>query len=443
LKGKRIVSALMICLLLLVTSTVTASAEANCISELTLATGGNSTTQLESKGYTVLFQGMNVVSDEESAVYLGYKTGGEAITDLRVSSSKSNSVQVDGITYTLVSGISMNHGTDGTPLYLYSTKDKRAGKGIAALETVTVTETGDSLDGLFNDGSMPLLDTNGKLVNLDKGITGSGLYMKIISVGCIKPYISAACLVSGNSRNEALQKAVDSGYNCFLDKDLSKANDFTYLAYKRTSDKTKAITGLKLASADSAFEGYTEASGTVNGNKLFTATGGKTPLLDVAAEALFGDTFTMGSWAKLFFASVPSTSAQTVMIQESDYSTLPKSTETCSQRVAGSSDGVTIYALYCGIVTDTPTQSVAVTESETVTAEAESETILTDETAMTDEYIEIEKTEESTEADEEPDETETAVSSVLGNGNIKFLILFSLAVVVGAIGIYIFKKRKK
>lgn len=432
------VSAVVIAMLGL---TVAVDAKTVYLSELTVAVGEDSITTLEKQGYTVLFQGMNLVTEPDSAVYLGYKKGGTAITDIVVSDKKSSTITVGNITYALVSNVSLNQGTDGTPIYLYYTKVDKAGSGLAGIETATITEDSGSLDSLLNDGSTPVLDSDGKLANIEKGLSDGALYLKKIPAQAIKQYISRATLVTGTTRDEALLKVINNGYDCFLDESLGKKS-VTYLAYCRTAEKSDALTGLYLADETSAVEGYT-VSGTAGDKKLFVRKGDEAPLLDVATYLIFEDSFTLADWSSLYFARLPSTGAKAFMLQDSNYKALLKNNTACSSILSGVSEsGASIYGIYCGKATAPKMISAS---EETTTSQTTTQPITVAEAVeedITDALIENEKSEEAVSEETTQLETDSMVSSVLGKGNFVAVILLTVAVIAVVVILTILKKRR-
>lgn len=292
MKMKRVLSCAIktISVLLLLVATgsfaVCAHAQTSCISEVTIAVGTEGRASLENSGYTVLFQSMNLVSSDESAmVYLGYKKGSSGITGLLVSTQSTGSIVYEDCTYQLVSGTNLNNGVGGTPLYLYYTKDSAAGSEITSLDTVSGLTSTDEVIALRNDGSAPVRMDDGSLANLDSGISNSEIYLLMYRSENIKRYISNACIVTAGSKKEAVNQAASQGCDYYLDSDIGGSGAVSYIAYQRTSDVSKAIT--KFSIVDSQAQIEKDELSTVH-------------LLDITSGKLFGDIFSLGDWAGVY-----------------------------------------------------------------------------------------------------------------------------------------------
>ncbi len=398
------IACLMLSLIIIAASCfVSAGAKKAYVSEVTLATGENAMTTLESKGYSVLFQGLNLVTSDGATVYLGYKKGTEAITGFIVSTQKSSTIIYGGVSYKAVSSVSLNEGTDGTPIYLYFTKDASAGDGITSLDTVSGFTEQDEVVSLRNDGSSPVRMNDGTLANLDKGLDGNELYLLMYRSSSVKRYISDAYIVSGSSKAEAINSAASKGCDYYLDKDMSSGNTVTYIAYRRTADKSQAITKL-----------------TVNGSEL-TADKDKQSgsyLMDISSSRLFNDSFTTGDWASVYASYDKSVSKSSA-----DYKALLSSKDACSCVLTGNAG---IYAIYEGTVTSTVKEEVTTTEA--VTAEE-----------ATDEYFDIDKTVTTTVADENAEGKSAA--SAISKGSIIAISCFAVVIILILIGAVIYRRK--
>lgn len=392
---------------------VCAFAKESYISEVTLATGANARTNLEKSGYSVMFQGLNLVTDDNksSMVYLGYKKGSNAITDFIVSDKKESSIASNGHTYNLVADVNLNNGTSGSAIYLYCTSDSSAGEGITSLDTVSGFTSEDSVVSLRNDGSSPVRTDDGKLANFDKGISNNELYLLMYRESSIKQYISNVCMVTASTKAKALNSAASKGCDYYLDKDISDSNNnVTYIAYQRTADQTQAVTELG-----------------IDGDDVKLSRDGKSGayLLDISNGKLFNDSFTLGDWAGIYAATNKSISKTS-----SEYKSFAKSKDECSCVSAGDRK---IYGIYLG------TANVSVPE-ETTQATTEQESTTVEE--VTDEYLDIEK-EETTEATTEEETEGDKSGSVISSGNIKAIIVFLVIIVLVVVGLLIYKKKGK
>ncbi len=382
-----------------------AAAKKAYISEITIAAGEDALTTLESKGYSVLFQGMNLVTSNGTTVYLGYKKGTTAITDLVVSTQQSSTITYGNISYKSVSSISLNEGTDGTPIYLYYTNDSAAGGKITSLDTVSGFTEQDEVVSLRNDGSSPVRMNDGTLANLDKGIDGNELYLLMYRSSEIKQYISNACVVTGSTKAEAINSAASKGCDYYLDKDMSSGNTVTYIAFQRTPNKNDAITKLEF-----------------DGSKVSVDKSKQTSsyLLDISSEKLFNGSFTIGDWAGIYASYNKSVSKSS-----NEYKALLNSTVNCSCILAGSSG---IYALYEGDVKSTVKPEETTTAEEATTGEE-----------VTDEYFDIDKTVTTTVADENAEGKSTA--SAISKGSIIAISCFSVVIILILIGAVIYRKK--
>ena len=418
---------------------VCAYAKTSCISEITLAVGEDGRSNLEGRGYSVLFQGMNLVSEDGALVFLGYKHGSDGITNLIVSKKKSDSIKYEGCTYKLVSGTSLNKGTDGTALYLYYTKDSAAGSMITSLDTVSGFSNVDDVISLRNDGSAPVRLNDGTLANLDNGVGKSAIYLLMYRSENIQRYISNVCIVTAASKAKAINQAASSGCDYYLDNNIGGSGKVSYIAYQRTSDVSKAVSKFTITDSKVQLEKDEQASA---------------HLLDVTNGKFFDETFELGDWAGVYASYDKSVSRSSKA-----YKKLLNSTERCSNVLAGDPD---IYAIYEGEFTAADTEETeADAETEETEKDAEEEAQAdaetdaeksgTEETASTndamDEFYDVDKTEEEPAAEDAADDADTdnnAVASVINAGNIvaiSGLAIILILIVVG-VKVYIGKKKK-
>lgn len=417
-RAARALSVLLLVLTAAGSLSVCASASTSYISELTVAVGTEGRSSLESRGYSVLFQGMNLVSGDEGSVYLGYKKGSNAITGLVVSTQHSSSLSVDGVSYSLVSDYSLNYGTGGTALYIYYTRDSAAGEKISSLDTASGYSSTDEVLSLRNDGSSPVRMSDGTLANLDSGISNSEIYLLMYRAASVKRYISDVCLVRGGTKAEAINRAASLGCDSYVDKDIGGSGEVAYLAYSRTADAAAAVTG------------FTFSAGTV---QLERDSQSGARLIDITAGRFFGDSFELGDWAGVYASYDKAVSRHSSL-----YKTLSASTQVCSSVAAGDND---IYALYEGSYT-------AAAPEETEEPEATEEPEVTEELAAdaVDEFYDIDKSaDEAADTETETADTEDAglIASVINSGNIVAISCISIIIILAVIGTWIYIKDRK
>lgn len=100
--------------------------------------------------------------------YLGYKNtidSSKAITNMIVSTDNKEIIIVDGVQYTRVGYDTLNEDTNGTDIYLYYTRDKRAGKGIQSISGSSdkkLPANTDAWDYVRNE--------NGNIANINEGV---------------------------------------------------------------------------------------------------------------------------------------------------------------------------------------------------------------------------------------------------------------------------------
>ena len=412
MRAVKVLSMLLLVLTAAGSLSVCAYAKTSYLSEITVAVGTEGRSSLESRGYSVLFQGLNLASGDGGAVYLGYKKGSSAITGLVVSTQRSAAISFEGVSYSLASEYSLNYGTSGTALYLYYTRDDAAGEKITSLDTASGFSGTDEVLSLRNDGSAPVRMSDGTLANLDSGISNSEIYLLMYRSPSIKRYISDVCLVSGSTKAEAVNRAASLGCNSYVDQDIGGSGEVAYLAYRRTSD------------ADAAITGFTVSAGTV---QLERDGQSGARLIDITAGRLFGDSFALGDWAGVY-ASYD----RAISRQSSLYKTLSASTQTCSCVSAGDND---IYALYEGSFTGAvPEEAEEPEATQTPAADA------------VDAFYDIDKSaDEAADTGDEPDSEEDVglIASVINSGNIIAISCISIMIILVIIGTWIYIKDRK
>lgn len=314
-------------------SGMTASAaEQMYISQLKIESGDDAAEKLEANGYTVMFQNLNPSSGER--IYLGYRLGKTAITNLIVSAELKSSVSVNSVTYHSVSSLNLNQGTGGRPVYLYSTTDAKAGSGIVSLTYLKDNKDGSAkLLEKFGDGSVPVRTVDGNAADFDEGIDGRDLFLLTIREKACLPYVSDIKIVNVNSSENAFKKIVSSGCNYFSSEPVSQSGtESAYLCCNRTAAASDAVRSAVISDS-SEIDGITYQSAgsfNLNGKSLnlyYTkdeATGN--PVAEIVRGSLFNGCFTAGEWAKSYFSGAPS-SARSRIYSEDAYSTLIESDE--------------------------------------------------------------------------------------------------------------------
>lgn len=375
------------------------------ISELTIATGKDAVASLEKSGNNVLFQGLNIGAEEDSIVALGYKTGSDAVTGIIVSSQLRDSLSVDGCRYTPVSKTSLNAGTSGAALYLYFTKDSKAGTGITSLDTVTGYADSEDVIPLLNDGSSPVRTDEGKLANLDEGINDNRLYLLVNRADDLKEYVSDAIFIKGTSKSQMVAEAVNNGCDYYL----QAGGNSGLIAYQRSSKRSEAINAL-------SFDGE---------NLTVTHDPASKAYLVGISNIKLGSSFEYGNWFKAYAATTNAISKSSPVYDKKIDS---KSPCTCVQL----SRTPVICAVFVGTVDEAVIE--AQTETQAQTSAQETTTLV----EVTDEYIGLEKEDETTQADEELDKE---ASSVISSGNIKAILILSAIAIV--ILIYFILKNRK
>ena len=225
---------------------LTARAEGgDYITEITLMEGNLSALSLEESGYNVIEQPLNLTGS--SNLYLGYRTGGEgsAIRDLVVSSSGSGSIEVDGHSYQKVSDVSLNTGAGGSSLYLYASYDSETGGALRGLSFfVKKSDTfSDDSPVLASDGSEVVTSDNGKVADLDEGIGGSELYLRMYKGNLYMPYVERVVVATAGSEEDAIAELAGKGCTYYVNYDIGD-DKCVFVGYTRTDDEKKALRAL-------------------------------------------------------------------------------------------------------------------------------------------------------------------------------------------------------
>ena len=312
------------------------AAEKMCISQLKIESGDDAAEKLEASGYTVMFQNLNPSSGER--MYIGYKLGETAITDLIVSSELKSSISLNSVSYRSVSSLNLNQGTGGKPVYLYSTTDAKAGSGIVSLTYLKDNKDGSAkLLEKFGDGSVPVRTVDGNAADFDEGVDGRDLFLLTVREKACLPYVSDIRIVNVNSSENAFKKIVSSGCNYFNSEPVTESGtESTYLCYNRTAAASESVRSVVISDS-SEIDGITYQSAgsfNLNGESLnlyYTKdeTAGN-PVVEIVKGSLFNGSFTLGEWAKSYFSGT-SSSARSSLYSEDTYSTLIESGEEYTQ----------------------------------------------------------------------------------------------------------------
>ncbi len=319
-------------ILLVLPGTTAFAADRLCISQISVEAGANAAEKLEKNGYTVIYQNLNPSGGER--IYMGYKLGEAPITDLIVSSAPVGSIEVNSVTYTSVSSVNLNQGTGGTPVYLFCTRDTKAGSGILSLFFVKNSEDGaaDILD-TFGDGSVPVRTADGKAADFDEGINERDLFCFAVHENSCLPFVSEVKIVNIGAVESAFEKIAASGCDYFNAAPLSQMNGTsTYLCFNRTADASSAVRAAVFSDSGEidGIEYISAGSCSLNGEALnlyYTkdASAGN-PVAEIIKGSLTDSGFTRGDWAKAYFSRA-SSSAMSSIYDEDLYSTLVESDE--------------------------------------------------------------------------------------------------------------------
>lgn len=178
-------------------------------------------------------------------IYLGYnKTDNrdEAITGLIATYDKPwiESIEHEGITYTSVSKVDFNKSTGGNDIFLYYTKDKKAGDPITSIEASDFRLLNGFSHIVNYTDNTPADFTKSSKTEKDIFI----LFNRESDIQC--EYISVLNLKNGSEKKGALSLLFDSGIKSYVDCDFNQGTgkDYIYLGYNKTNNISEAITGL-------------------------------------------------------------------------------------------------------------------------------------------------------------------------------------------------------
>ena len=225
------------------------------VSELTIRNGKDENQVISSlveAGYSVVNKDMNE-SAAGDHIYIGCKFTDDpenAITDVMTIHTKnkygSYSVTDEKHIYKLVADVDLNKGAGGDYIYLYYTKDSRAGNPL--LELYGTESVVDHTDSVYKHQTVRRL-WDFEYSNLNAGTTvfTDDLYLVMKRAGSNGKYISEVMVVYGWSESGAKEKLKEAGYLEYVDKDLNDgtgSSQWIYIGYKRTDDPDKAIRNL-------------------------------------------------------------------------------------------------------------------------------------------------------------------------------------------------------
>ena len=225
------------------------------VSELAIRNGKDENQVISSlveAGYSVVNKDMNETAAGDH-IYIGCKYTDDpdnAITDVMTIHTKSKydaySVTDEKHIYSLVADIDLNKGAGGSYIYLYYTKDSRAGSPL--LELYGTESIVNHTDSLYNHKTVRRLwDFAYSNLNAGTTIFTDDIYLVMKRAGNNGKYISDVMVVYGWSESGAKEKLREAGYLEYVDKDLNDgtgSSQWIYLGYKRTDDPKKAIRNL-------------------------------------------------------------------------------------------------------------------------------------------------------------------------------------------------------
>ena len=307
------------------------------ISEFCITAGKNAIDQLENNGYTAIYQNLNPSGGEK--LCLGYKLGSNPLTGLLTSSEYQETIVLDGVTYTPVSAISLNQNAGGSPVYLYCTRDPKAGSGIVSLTMVRETAGEEDPMDFLNDGSVPVRNTDGSPADFEAGIAGYDLHCFMIRENICLPYISELKTVTAADGEDLFAKLVSSGCDYYEEQCIASGNGVsTYLCCSRTADADKAVRTVLAADTeipDAAEYSFLSAGAFQKDGKEFELFYSKDarcgePLMEVSGGMRMADAFTTGDWAHAYFEG-RATAARVQLFGEAAYQAFAESLEPCLQ----------------------------------------------------------------------------------------------------------------
>ena len=373
LKFRRPVEALLTLLLavtLIVSSAVPVSAaNKRFITELRVQAGENAVETLEKDGWSVMMVGLNVTPDPAAQVYLAFKQNtGDPITNVIVSPDVGDTcTDAKGIVYHCVSHVDVDTGIKGSAGCLYATKDKRAGEPLVGLDIIRGdSSSGEVLYPITNDGAEIARTPKGAPADLESANNAGVVYLAQIRDNIVRPYISEIGVVTDKDKWNAVYTACERGFNYFVEGDIDDSKEtYTIIAYERTADPKKAITGITAVSektvkslekaqvVDTPSKGskpVTAESVNISGAQyirvsskpvaakspyyLYMTTDKKAgnPISMLYAEkAEQTENFFFGMWANSYFFSPGVTTAYTYSMNEDIYSTLWNDQTVCTK----------------------------------------------------------------------------------------------------------------
>lgn len=413
-----------------------------CISQIKIEAGDGAAEKLEGSGYTVIYQNLNPSGGER--IYLGYKLGTKPVTNLTVLSELKTSVTVNSVIYSPVSSVNLNGGTNGKPVYLYSTTDSKAGSGILSLNFVKDMKDGSvNLLDKFGDGSVPVRKEDGGAADFDEGISKRDLYLFMIKENSCKPYVSDIKIVNVGAGEDAFEKIAASGCDYYNSEPVAKSNGASsYLCSNRTADASQAVRAVATSSS-SGVDGITyNGAGSYNLNgktvSLYytkdAAVGN--PVSEITKGTLTNQSFTLGDWAKSYFSKAES-SAMSSIYSEDLYNSLIESEEEYTQvkikNISGSATGLYMILSAKGLSSDKTEEAVVTLPSKQQNENAEMQ--------RDTEVTGIEK-EEATTLDATKNVVGAYGSAISGGRLIAIAVMAIIAVIIAFVFVMV-KDRKK
>lgn len=227
------------------------------VSEVTVKNGDDKVaimTSLVEQGYSVVNKDLNqgTVGDD---IYLGVKYTDkeeDAVTNLLTLHSKNHyaaySVTDEKHIYRIVGEVDLNKRAGGDYIYLYATKDPRAGTPV--LEIYGTDSVKEYSDSVYKHTTIQRLwDFKYSNINANTTIFTPNIYLVMKQKSNSGKYISDLYVAYGWSKSGAVEKLRENGYYEYVDKDLNDgtgSSQYVYLGYKRTDDPNKAIRNIAI-----------------------------------------------------------------------------------------------------------------------------------------------------------------------------------------------------
>ncbi len=201
----------------------TAKAESNLtsaeyITDIRIVNGDSSVESATESGWKVM-------AERIDGNMIAYRTGsgaGDALKNLCLLASDSSTETIDGITYSELGSIG--------GMTLFGTKDSSAGGAIVSIRMID--------EPIIGDGTHTVRDKDGEVREL-----GSDRYLATSHAGDIGLYISDIDLITAGSKNSAIRKAANKGFDYYR-LILDEEDKAEVIAFNRTDDEDKAVRGV-------------------------------------------------------------------------------------------------------------------------------------------------------------------------------------------------------